>query len=158
MCTFVLGLPGETDADVRESLDLLYSLKHAKWCVVPTLFVPLEGTRLESKESARIGRLTDMQWEFFFTCWRYNIDFFRRERNTQWKFNLGIPLYYYRIGRKLFGPPMKYPLLRLAHFPERFLRRKLYLDYSNGLRPRFTAPEFVEIPAAHAQPQLPLIN
>jgi radical SAM superfamily enzyme YgiQ (UPF0313 family) len=155
MCTFIIGLPGETDADVRESLDLLYSLKGAKWCVIPTLFVPLEDTRLESKEAAKVARLTDLQWEFFFTCWRYNIDFFRREKNTQWKFNLGIPLYYYSIGRKLFGAPMKYPLLRLAHFPERYLRSKLYLDLSNGRRPRYTAPDVVEIPEERGRPELP---
>jgi len=146
MCTFIIGLPGETDADMRESLDLLHSLKGAKWCVIPTLFVPLEDTRLESKEGARIGRLTDLQWEFFFTCWRYNIDFFRREKSVQWKFNAGIPLYYYSIGRKLYGRPMKYPLLRLAHFPERLLRKRLYLDFSNGNRPRFATPDFVSIP------------
>jgi len=146
MCTFILGLPGETDADVRESLDLLYALKDSKWCVIPTLFVPLEDTRLESSEGAKIARMTDLQWEFFFTCWRYNLDFFRREKSLQWKYNLGIPVYYYLLGRKLFGEAMKWPLFRLAHFPERFLRDKLYLDFSNGTRPRFTAPAYVEVP------------
>jgi len=155
MCTFIIGLPGETDADMRESLDLLYSLKGAKWCVIPTLFVPLEDTKLESKESARIMRLTDLQWEFFFTCWRHNVDFFPRGESMRWKFNLGIPLYYYSVGRRLFGPSMKYPLLRLAHFPERFLRKKLYLDYSNGSRPRFTLPDTVEVPEAHRQLGIP---
>ncbi len=155
MCTFIIGLPGETDADMRESLDLLYSLKKAKWCVIPTLFVPLEDTRLESKEGAKIARLTDLQWEFFFTCWRYNIDFFRRQKSTQWKLNLGIPLYYYTIGHKLFGKAMKYPLGRLAHVPERFLRKNLYLDFSNGNVPRFTVPDFVEIPVERARPDIP---
>ena len=159
MCTFIIGLPGETDADMRESLDLLYSLKDAKWCVIPTLFVPLEDTRLASQDAARIARMTDLQWEFFFTCWRYNLDFFRREKSIQWKYNLGIPLYYYSIGRKLYGPPMKYPLFRLGHFPERFLRRKLYLDFSNGNRPRYTTPDFVEAPEAQKRPELPeLVN
>jgi len=60
MCTFIIGLPGETDADVRESLDSLYVLKDAKWCVIPTLFIPLEDTRRQSKEGARIARLTDL--------------------------------------------------------------------------------------------------
>ena len=155
MCTFILGLPGETDADMRESLDLLYSLKNAKWCVIPTLFVPLDDTRLRTEDGARIARLTDLQWEFFFTCWRYNIDFFRREKSVQWKFNLGVPLYYYGIGRKLFGSSMKYPLLRLAHFPEQILRRKLYLDFSNGNRPRFTAPESVPVPEERRRPEMP---
>jgi radical SAM superfamily enzyme YgiQ (UPF0313 family) len=151
MCTFIIGLPGETDADVRESLDLLYALKDAKWCVIPTLFVPLEDTRLESSEGAKVARLSDLQWEFFFTCWRYNLDFFRREKSVQWKYNLGIPIYYYLIGRKLFGGAMKWPLFRLAHFPEWILRKRLYLDFSNGCRPRYSVPEFVEVPQEHRQ-------
>lgn len=158
MCTFILGLPGETPADTRESLDLLHSLKDAKWCVIPTLFVPLDDTRMQNQESARLTRLTDLQWEFFFTAWRYNIDFFRRERSVQWKFNAGIPIYYYLLGRKLFGSAMKYPLLRLAHFPEWFLRRKLYLDLS-GRRPgRFAAPAEIPIPEERRRPELPVLS
>lgn len=158
MCTFILGLPGETPADTRESLDLLHSLKDAKWCVIPTLFVPLDDTRMEKAESARLTRLTDLQWEFFFTAWRYNIDFFRRERSVQWKFNAGIPIYYYLLGRRMFGHAMKYPLFRLAHFPERFLRRRLYLDFTNGARPRFTPPAEVPIPEDRRRPELPVLT
>lgn len=158
MCTFILGLPGETAADTRESLDLLHSLKDAKWCVIPTLFVPLDDTRMEKQEGARLARLTDLQWEFFFTAWRYNIDFFRRERSVQWKFNVGIPIYYYMLGRKMFGPAMKYPLFRLAHFPERYLRRRLYLDFTNGNRGRFAPPAEVPIPEERRRPELPVIS
>ncbi len=150
MCTFILGLPGETREDTRESLDLLHSLKDARWCVIPTLFVPLEETRLGRQDGARIARLTDLQWEFFFTCWRYNMDFFRREKSVQWKFNAGIPLYYYTLGRRLFGPSMKYPLFRLGHFPERWLKSHLYLDFTAGTPPRYTASETVPVPE-HAQ-------
>lgn len=158
MCTFILGLPGETDEDTRQSLDLLYALKDAKWCVIPTLFVPLEDTKLESKDGAKIGRLTELQWEFFFTCWRYNIDFFRRERSVQWKFNLGIPIYYYLLGRRMFGPAMKWPLFRLAHFPEKLLRRRLYLDFSNGAKPVYTVPAEVPIPEERRRPELPVLG
>lgn len=157
MCTFILGLPGETKQDTRDSLDLLFALKDAKWCVIPTLFVPLDDTRMCSKEGAKIARLTDLQWEFFFTCWRYNIDFFRREKSVQWKFNAGIPLYYYSLGRKLFGPGMKYPLFRLGHFPERYLRRHLYLDFSGDMEPRHTTPEKVHIPDERKRPELPVL-
>ncbi len=150
MCTFIIGLPGETPADTKESLDLLYSLKDAKWAVIPTLFVPLEDTRLQAKAGAKLVELTDLQWEFFFTCWRYNLDFFRKDPKTRWKFNLGVPLWYYTLGRRIFGPEVKYPLFRLAHFPEGYLRRKLYLDYSNGARPRYTAPPEVPIPPERA--------
>jgi radical SAM superfamily enzyme YgiQ (UPF0313 family) len=154
-CTWILGLPGETPDDTKESLDLLYALKDAKWCVIPTLFVPLEDTRLEQKNGAKLVELTDLQWEFFFTCWRYNIDFYRKEPSLQWRFNLGIPLYYYMLGRRLFGKAMKYPLFRLGHFPEWFLRRKLYLDLSGSREPRFRVPEHVEVPEHRLRPAIP---
>jgi radical SAM superfamily enzyme YgiQ (UPF0313 family) len=146
ICTFIQGLLGKTREDTKQSLDLLYALKDSKWVVVPTLFVPLEDTRLGAKKSAKIYNLTDLQWEFFFTCWRYNMDFWRRQRSTQWQFNLGIPSYYYLMGRKIFGSNLKYPLFRLAHFPEWFLRRRLYLDFSCRMQPRWKVPDRVFIP------------
>ena len=157
MCTFILGLPGEKPEDTRQSLDLLFALKDAKWCVIPTLFVPLEDTRLEKKKSARVVELTDLQWEFFFTCWRYNIDFFRKSAWVQWRFNVGIPLYYYFLGRRLFGDVMKYPLLRLGHFPEGWLRRHLYLDFSGRPEPRYRVPHHVHIPEHTSRPELPVL-
>ncbi len=47
MATFIIGLPGETREDTRESLELLYALKDARWVVIPTVFVPLEQRRPE---------------------------------------------------------------------------------------------------------------
>ena len=157
MCTFIIGLPGETREDTKQSLDLLFALKDAKWSVIPTLFVPLEDTRLEKKESAKIFRLTDLQWEFFFTCWRYNIDFFRKSASVQWKFNTGVPLYYYFLGRKLFGPAMKWPLFRFGHFPEWLLRRHLYLDFSGRMKPKFSAPDHVPVPEERRRPEIPIL-
>jgi len=141
-CTWIIGLPGETDADTKESLDLLHALKDAKWCVVPTLFTPLEDTRLAGKGGARLAQLTELQWEFFFTCWRHNLDFLRGDRRLA--FSLGIPIYYYLLGRRLFGRKIKYPLYRLAHVPELLLQRKLYLRY-DGEATRFHVPEQVPI-------------
>ena len=158
MCTFILGLPGERPEDTRESLDLLFALKDARWCVIPTLFVPLEDTRLGKKQSARIVELTDLQWEFFFTCWRYNLDFFRQSKWVQWRFNVGIPIYYYMLGRRLFGDVMKYPLLRLGHVPETLLRRKLYLDFSGRFEPRMRVPKSVPIPGHTHRPELPILE
>jgi len=71
------------------------------------------------------------------------------------KFALGIPIYYYMLGRKLFGDAMKYPLLRLGWYPERLLRRKLYLDYSGAMKPRYTAPGSVPIPDHSIRPAMP---
>ena len=49
--TFIVGLPGETDEDTKKSLDLLHALKDSKWVVIPTLFVPLEDTRMGEKKA-----------------------------------------------------------------------------------------------------------
>ena len=151
--TFIVGLPGETDDDTKKSLDLLHALKDSKWVVMPTLFVPLEDTRMETSESAKLAKLSELQWEFFFTAWRYNIDFYRRDPSFQRRFNLGIPIYYYMMGRRLFGKQMKYPLMRLAHFPERLLKRRLYLDLREKSPMRI--PDSVEIPQAAARPAIP---
>jgi len=154
-CTWIIGLPGEKPEDTRASLDLLHALKDAKWCVVPTLFVPLEDTRLQKRESAKLYQLTDLQWEFFFTCWRYNLDFFHRSKRAHLVYNLGIPFYYYLLGRKLFGKAMKYPLLRMGHFPEWILRHKLYLDFTGKSEPRYRVPEHVPIPDHTMRPAIP---
>lgn len=156
-CTWIIGLPGETREDTKQSLDLLFALREAKWCVVPTLFVPLEDTRMASKPCARLAELTDLQWEFFFTCWRYNLDFFRNTPSVQWKFNLGVPIYYYLLGRRLLGKDAKCPLLRLAHFPERLLRRRLYLDFTYPRSSALTAPESIEVPDKTTRPSLPIV-
>jgi radical SAM superfamily enzyme YgiQ (UPF0313 family) len=132
-CTFIIGLPGETDADTKESLKLLYDLRDARGTFVPTFFVPLEDTRMQQKESAKLIEMTDLQWEFFYTCWKYNLHFWKGSASTM-KFSLGVPFYYYMLGRKLFGNGIKYPLYRFAGVPDRFMRKHLYLDFTGYKR------------------------
>src|SRR5262249_61724925 len=109
LCTSIVSLHVETHADVKDPLDLLHTLTDARWCVVPTLFTPLEETRLARKEAAKLPDLTDLQWEFFFTCWRYNLDFFRHNYK-QLLFSLGIPIYYFLFSRHLFTHHFTSPL------------------------------------------------
>ena len=122
---------------------------------MPTLFVSLDDTRMEKDESAQLYKLTELQWEFFFTSWRYNLDFYRNDPSFQRKFNLGVPIYYYTMGRRLFGKAMKYPMMRLAHFPESYLSRHLYLDLRK--ESPLIAPSSVEIPQPKARPQIPVL-
>jgi hypothetical protein len=58
------------------------------------------------------------------------------------------------MGRKLFGEQVKYPLFRLAHMPERLLRRKPYLDLANG-KPKYRVPDRVEVPSHDMRPIMP---
>jgi len=134
-CTFIIGLPGETDADVKESLDLLYDLRDAKGTFVPTFFVPLEDTRMQKKASAKMIDMTELQWEFFFTCWKYNVEFWKGNKvSLNAKFSVGAPIYYAKLGKRLFGNVIKYPLARFARAPERLLRKHLYLDFTGHTR------------------------
>jgi radical SAM superfamily enzyme YgiQ (UPF0313 family) len=135
-CTFIIGLPGERDEDVKQSLDLLYDLRDAKGTFVPTWFVPLEDTRMAKKESAKLIEMTDLQWEFFFTCWKYNLEFWYGDSRASSKFKLGVPLYYKMLGKRLFGSGIKYPLYRFAGWPDRFMRKHLYLDFTGKKRNR----------------------
>jgi hypothetical protein len=81
----------------------------------------------------------------------------RRKALTSLPTNLGIPIYYYLLGRRLFGKAMKYPLLRLGHFPEWILKHKLYLDFTGKHKPRFRVPDFLPIPEHATRPILPVI-
>lgn len=132
--TFIIGLPGETDDDTRQSLDMLFDLKDSKGMYVPTWFVPLENTRMQKRDSAKLIEMTDLQWEFFFTCWKYNLEFYRGGSLERYKYSMGIPLYYRLLGRRLFGEGMKYPLYRLGGYPECLLRKHLHLDFSGWKR------------------------
>ena len=137
-------------------LALLHALKDAKWVVRPDLFVSLDETRWGPAGQATALQITELQWEFFYTCWRYNLDFYRgHDPAILRRFNLGVPLYYYLMGRRMFGSAMKYPALRLAHFSEKFLSRKLYLDLRKA--PKYNVPEQVDIPTERMRPAIPVL-
>ena len=52
-----------------------------------------------------------------------------------------MPIYYSKMGKKLFGDVIKYPIARFAGVPDRFTRKHLYLDFTghkrdfNGMQP-----------------------
>ncbi len=54
----------------------------------------------------------------------------------------------------MFGKTMKYPIMRLAHVPERILSRRLYLDCRR--KSPLKVSQQVEIPAAKARPAIPV--
>ena len=104
---------------------------------VPTWFVPLENTRMGRRDGAKLVEMTDLQWEFFFTCWKYNVECWHHGNVkflSRYKFAAGVPLYYSMLGRRLFGRGIKYPLWRFAGAPERLLRKRLYLDFTGRRR------------------------
>jgi radical SAM superfamily enzyme YgiQ (UPF0313 family) len=134
VCTFIVGLPGETDDDMRESLKLLERLRKFKILYVPSIFTPLEDTRLAEGKPLKLRELTQLQWEFILTAWRYSLDFavVRKQSNLAWK--LGMMGFYYLRGRWIHGPQFKYPAFRFAGISEERIGRHLYLN-NNGDAP-----------------------
>ena len=90
---------------------------------------------MQRSDGAKLIEMTDLQWEFFFTCWKYNLDFWRSGRSRSiLKFSAGAPIYYGLLGKKLFGNAIKYPLLRFAGVPDQLMRNRLYLDFTGYKR------------------------
>lgn len=132
VCTFIVGLPGETDDDVKQSLDLLRRLRNNKVIYVPSIFTPLEETRMVGGHALKARELTKLQWEFILTAWRQSLDFavVRKRSNLAWK--LGMYGFYYARGRWVHGPQFKYPALRFAGVPEEKLAPHLYLKWDGS--------------------------
>jgi len=77
LATLIIGLPGEIEEDVAETLELMDDLKDFNAFYVPLLFVPLENCSLMNKQGADIDSLTRARWEFLSRCWEYNARIWR---------------------------------------------------------------------------------
>jgi len=132
VCSYVVGLPHETDDDMRQSLDLLGRLRKNKILHAPSIFTPLEDTRMASGRPLKSRELTKLQWEFLLTAWRQTLDFavWRRQSNLKWK--LGMYAFYYARGRWIHGPQFKYPAFRFAGRSEDKLASHLYLKWNKN--------------------------
>jgi len=154
VCTFVVGMPGETDDDMRQSLDLLHRLRRNKIIYVPSLFTPLEDTRMAGGHGLRPRELTKLQWEFILTAWRQSLDFavVRKRSNLAWK--LGMRAFYYGRGRWVHGPQFKYPALRFAGVSEEKLAPHLYLKWDSDGHGNDSACRQPRLIAKHAHTTL----
>ena len=76
MLTLMVGNPGETDDDVKATLDLIYEMERRGLFgfLVPSVFTPLEGTRMENGVGVeRTQDLTPLQWQLIMQCWKMNM-------------------------------------------------------------------------------------
>jgi radical SAM superfamily enzyme YgiQ (UPF0313 family) len=155
VCTFIVGLPGETDDDIRQSLDLLHRLRHNKILYVPSIFTPLEDTRMANGHALKPRELTKLQWEFILTAWSQSLNFavVRKRSNLAWK--LGMTAFYYTRGRWIHGPQFKYPALRFAGFSEEKIAPHLYLKWNGNNATPDTPPRPPRMIAKHQDSSLP---
>ncbi len=123
--TIIIGSPGETDEDVRATLDLVYEMERRRLFafLVPSLFTPLHDTRLKNhKGLSETAQLTSLQWQLLLKCWKMNLHtgIYSWWGPTAWRLG-SIGLWLLKL-RRLNGPKFTWPLLMFSGlFSERRL-------------------------------------
>src|SRR5262245_8002651 len=115
--TLIIGSPGETDDDVKETIDLVSEVERRGLFAffIPSIFTPLHDTRMQDKKGVTQTReLTSLQWQLMMKCWKMNL----RPGNYSWwapaAFRIGsVALWLWKL-RKLNGPNFTWPLLMFA--------------------------------------------
>ncbi len=131
--TLMIGNPGETDEDVKATLDLVYEIERRGLFafLVPSVFTPLCDTRMANQRGVTATReLSALQWQLMMKCWRMNVGAGLQSwwGPFAWRFG-ALALWLYKL-RRLNGPAFTWPLLLFANaFPERLMERmgKVYV-------------------------------
>ena len=129
VCTFIVGLPEETEDDLRQTLDLLHRLKKYKILYVPSIFTPLEDTRMAGGKALKAKALTQLQWEFVMTAWKQSGDFGEMSDRARLYFRWGTKIFYHARGRWVHGKQFKWPAMRFAGVPEEKVSKHLHLNW-----------------------------
>ena len=132
MLTLMVGNPGETDEHVKETLDLIYEMerRHLFGFLVPSVFTPLEGTRMEHDVGVTQTRqLSRLQWQLILKCWKMNMGPGLYSWWGPLAFKLGGLLAWWARLRKTNGPNFTWPMMMFAGIvPEELMFKagKLY--------------------------------
>lgn len=130
--TLIVGSPGETDEDVKATLDLVYEMERRKLFafLIPSIFTPLHDTRMENEKGVTQTReLSRLQWQLMMKCWKMNL---RPGQYSWWgptAWRVGsIAMWLYKL-RRLNGPNFTYPLWMFSGMSEKMLSRtgKIYV-------------------------------
>jgi len=117
MLTLMIGNPGETDEDVTATLDLLFEMERRRLFgfLVPSVFTPLEGTRMEQQRGIRVTRdMTRLQWQLMMHCWKSNL---RHGLHSWWGplvWRTGALALWIARLRRTNGPNFTWPLLNFV--------------------------------------------
>ena len=115
--TLMVGTPGETDADCKATLDLLYEVERRGLFAffIPSIFTPLHDTRLAAQQGVQETRqLTPLQWQIMMKCWRMSL---RPALHSWWgpmAWRVGALLVWLWKLRKINGPNFTWPLMLFA--------------------------------------------
>jgi radical SAM superfamily enzyme YgiQ (UPF0313 family) len=123
--TLMIGNPGETDEDVKDTIDLIYEVERRGLFAffIPSIFTPLHDTRMAHKDGVRETRhLTRLQWQLMMKCWKMNLRPGQQSwwGPTAWRFGAFL-LWLWKL-RKANGPNFTWPLLMFSGaLPERLM-------------------------------------
>jgi radical SAM superfamily enzyme YgiQ (UPF0313 family) len=115
--TLIVGSPGETEEDVKATLDLILEVERRGLFAffIPSIFTPLHGTRLADKRGVdRTRDLSPRQWQLLMKCWKMNL----RPGQASWwaptAWRIGaLGLWAWRL-RKLNGSQFTWPRLMFS--------------------------------------------
>jgi len=131
--TLIVGNPGETDDDVKETLDLVYEIERRNLFafLIPSIFTPLHDTRMEKKKGvSETKQLSSLQWQLMMKCWKMNLRVGAYTWWAPWAWRLGsVAMWLYKL-RRVNGPNFTWPLLMFSDLvSERRLERmgKIYI-------------------------------
>lgn len=126
--TLIVGNPGETDEDVKGTIDLIYEVERRGLFAffIPSIFTPLHDTRMEDKKGVSQTReLTPLQWQLMMKCWKMNL---RPGQMSWWAptaWRVGaIGLWAWKL-RKLNGPGFTWPMFMFASALPEWLMDKM---------------------------------
>ncbi len=145
--TLIVGNPGETDDDVRATLDLIYEVERRGLFAffIPSIFTPLHDTRMQDKQGVTETRqLTPLQWQLMMKCWKMNL---RPGQNSWWAptaWRTGALLLWAWRLRKLNGPGFTWPLFMFASALPESLMAKMGKIYMGKPLPIKTRKELLE--------------
>jgi radical SAM superfamily enzyme YgiQ (UPF0313 family) len=152
VATLMIGNPGEEDADVKATIDLIYEAEHRGLFAffVPSIFTPLHDTRMAKKEGVTDTRqLTPLQWQLMMKCWKMNLRVAEFRWWAPYVWRLGaLGLWLWRL-RKLNGPSFTWPLLQFSSaLPENLMGRmgKIYPGKQLRIKSR---KELLELVSPH---------
>ncbi len=80
-CTLIIGLPGETDEDVRHTIDLVERIDDTSSILAPLMYMDYAGGN-----TLTASGMSPAQWELFYECWKHNAGEFK---SKAWKATKG---------------------------------------------------------------------
>ena len=147
---------GETDDDVKATLDLMYELERRNLFafLVPSVFTPLHDTRMAKEEGVTQTRnLSPLQWQVIMKCWKNNL---RPGQYSWWgpsAWRIGSLVMWLTKLRRTNGANFTWPLFMFASLlPEEWMERmgKIYVGKPLKIKEpegtaRIHSPQLLEV-------------